>query len=69
MQHKLQSLTELLTYKENITNVEYRQCICSYCIMKTTFYYVGCSDLENDQWFHTVALALQKIAIFSISQK
>ena len=48
MQHKLRSLTELPMYKENIMNGKYPQRICKYCKMKTTFYCVGCSDLEND---------------------
>eukprot|EP00731_Ephydatia_muelleri_P029915 Em0021g438a len=50
-------------YKENIMNGKYPQRICKYCKIKTTFYCVGCSDLENDYWFHTVALALPEIAI------
>ena len=48
MQHKLRSLTELHMYKENIMNGKYPQRICKYCKMKTTFYCVGCSDMEND---------------------
>ncbi|KAL5475280.1 hypothetical protein EMCRGX_G027361 [Ephydatia muelleri] len=48
VQHKLRSLTELPMYKENIMNGKYPQRICKYCKMKTTFYCVGCSDLEND---------------------
>ena len=48
MQHKLRSLTELPMFKENIMNGKYPQRICKYCKMKTTFYCVGCSDLEND---------------------